>query len=265
MEEDDPASYGRDPAGQEQPHGTAQPDHAGHHHDPGDKKYQTYERAYWAITGAASVLATIAAGIAAWYAVGAYEASLESVAEARKQVIAAREANELSRRTLAAAIGASVHVGPAEFRELTHADGQTRINIIIPIGNDGGTTTRGLTFSTACNVTVTPAINPFNYNALNNRPTYNLTLPPKEKVRPMVCSYTTGEWMRITANKGSIYVYGRASYRDTIQPAERHNLEFCTRLDEVTYTVGTLNPGPFATGYECSQHNCIDDECEAQR
>ena len=265
MEEDDPASYGREPTERQRPHAAAPPDHTSHRNDSGDKKHQAYEQAYWIVTGGASVLATIATGVAAWYAVGAYNASLDSVAEARKQVVAAEEANKTARRTLAAAIGASVHAGPAEFRQLTQADDETKISIIVPLGNDGGTTTRGLTYAATCLPTLTPATNPYDHRVLDKKPAYNLTLPPKETVKPIICSYGVKEWALVMAAKGSIYVYGRATYRDTILPHERHSLEFCTRLDDVSYTASAFNPGPFAFSYECGQHNCADDECEAQR
>ena len=67
---------------------------------PGDERQQRCERRYWIVTGITSVAATLATVVAAGFAIGAYNASWESVKEARNQVIEAnRQANEAVRQS----------------------------------------------------------------------------------------------------------------------------------------------------------------------
>lgn len=191
-------------------------------------------------------------------------ATQDSLAAAQRQVETAKEANQISSRALAAAIGASVHVEHVEFRTLTEANETAKINILLPIGNDGGTTTRGLSYIATCVDYASLPSDPFNRSRLTAAKMYNLKLSPKETVRPTACSYTIPEWARLTPQQGGLYAYGAAIYQDTINPGTTHYLEFCFRLYDITFTASAFNPGAFAHQADCERHNCADDECKAQ-
>lgn len=217
------------------------------------------------MTGLASVFATAATIAAALYAAGAYNAALRTLGETRKQAEAAAEANRIGSRALAAAVGASVHFGHGEFRMFTDARETPKINLVVPITNVGGTTTQGLTRTVVCTDSVRVLPDPFDRARLNAVRPDRITLGPKETGQPVVCSYTLQEWARITAQRGNIYAYGEARYRDTINPSEVHRLEFCFRLYDLGFTSSTFNPGPHAQSEECEKHNCNDEDCQAQR
>ena len=216
------------------------------------------------MTGAAGVAATIATIVAAIYAVNAYRANMKTLSETRAQVQAAREANQISSRALAATVGASVHFGPAVFRMFTNTGNASVVSVVMPLGNDGGSTTRGLVYVATCAEFADPPLDPFDSVRLASTRSYRLTLAPKETNQPVVCSYTIPQWGTVMGLKESIYVYGRASYRDTIEPMTSHYLEFCTRLYDIGFTASPFNPGPFSMGEERGKHNCTDDECKTQ-
>jgi hypothetical protein len=216
-----------------------------------DDRHQRYERLYWAVTGLATVVAAGAALAAGFYAAHAYR-------EARRQADAAWRAFEAS-------ASASVHFGHPVFRLLTVADGTTKTVVEVAIGNDGGTTTSGLTFSTVCvPYLFFPNSDPFDRKRLATARVYHLTLFPKESVLPVACTYSMEQLGMIIGRKEKVVVYGEASYRDTVRPYGRHRLEFCQELYDITFTVSPFNPGPFSMGEECASHNCKDQECEAQ-
>jgi len=143
-------------------------------------------------------------------------------------------------------------------------DGAVRINLQVRIGNDGSTTTRGLTYNSACVDFPTKPVDPFDRSRLDASRTYTLTLAPKETVRPVLCTFTIEEWARIIAQKGTISIYGRATHRDTVDPRVMHRLEFCSTLYDIGFGAGPFTPGPFALAEECERHNCNDEECDTQ-
>lgn len=69
----------------------------------------------------------------------------------------------------------------------------------------------------------------------------------------------------MSSTQSTLYVYGKATYSDTISSSETHYLEFCTKLSGLTYVSGFLNPGAFAFNSECGRHNCSDEECDLQK
>lgn len=254
------AEYARTPAAEEQAVRAARPV-ADSHPSASEKEHRRAERFRWKLTGAMSVIATGATLAAAWFAAGAYKAGWQAVVEAHRQVEAVKEANEISRRTLAAAIGASVHFGRVEFRQFTAAQGVNNVNIRMAIGNDGGTTTRGLVYSAACTVSSALAPDPFDCSTLDKSPVYSLTLAAKGTVQHVICFYSFNQWARMVAMQGTVSVYGRAVYRDTINPEQVHRLEFYTQLADASFNAGPFNPGPYALGTECKDHNCSDEDC----
>lgn len=182
----------------------------------------------------------------------------------QSQAEAAKEANEINRRTLAASFSSSVHFTQGEFRLHTDANEAPRIHVLIPMGNDGGTTTSGLTYAAVCATFTDRPADPYSPGRVRAARRYSVTLAPKQTVRPIVCSYSLNEWAFIIAFKADLYVYGQATYRDTVNPAETHAVEFCTRLYDIRFSGSPFNPGPFAMAEECESHNCRDAECAAQ-
>ena len=252
-----------EPAAHEQPHRAAPPQDADHHGNSSGEKQQFYERAYWVVTGAASVCATIATVVAAIYAVSAYRATLDTVRETRAQAQAARDANEISSRALAASVSSSVYFGEGGIRMVTTPQQAIKVNIIAPIGNGGGTTTRGLIYSGDCSDTADPSADPVDFEHLNAMQAHHITLAPKQTANVVVCSYTLDRWRLMISRSESVFLYGQVSYRDTVDLTAVHRVQFCGRLYDLGFTLGPLNPGAFATGEECPHHNCADDECEA--
>ena len=252
-----------EPTAHKQPHRATPMKCADHRGGPGSEKQQFYERAYWAVTGAASVCATIATVVAAIYAVSAYRASLEAVRETRAQVQVARDANEISSRALVASVSSLVYFGEVGIRMVTSAQQAIKVNIIAPIGNGGGTTTRGLLYTGNCTDTADPVNAVIDFGRLNAMQAHHITLAPKQTANAVVCSYTLDRWRSMIANGESVFLYGQVSCRDTVDPAVVHRSQFCGRLYDLGFTVGPFNPGAFATGEECPHHNCADDECSA--
>ena len=254
------AADGRKPSRQQQPHASPPPNDASHRGNPGDEKHKRYERVYWIVTGAASVAATAATITAAWFAVGAYKASLDSVAEARKQAVAAREANEINRRTLAAAVGASAYFGNVfHMADTVQADGTTKTTIRFKIGNSGGSTTRSLTYQSACADSVESRTDPYDRNVLDTKPVYRVALPPKSEIEPIACTLEVPKVVQLAIQNRWIYVFGLASYRDTTDPDTWHHVEFCL----MTHGFGAGAGGVTTIQTQCERHNCADDECSA--
>lgn len=121
------AANGREPAGQQQPHGRAPPDDADHRSAPGNEKQQRYERIYWMITGAASVAATLATITAAVFAIGAYNASWQAVGAARDQADIARRSLVASDRPWVMLID----IKPASFSSDDDAGVMLSVNISV--------------------------------------------------------------------------------------------------------------------------------------
>jgi hypothetical protein len=246
------------PAAQHEPHRAAAPPSAGHQQGTDDEHHRRQERLYWAVTGAASVGATTATIFAAWFAFRAYEASWHAVGEARQQVAAALAANEISRRTLAEAVGASVYFGAPTFYAASEPDGRPRLALRVPIGNSGGSTTRGLRHRAACVDTNVPSRDPFDRRRLAAAQLYRAALGPREVRDIVACDYGAPEMGRIVAERRSVYVYGEATYLDNIDPAIAHRVRFCARIHSLT-----LSPRVSGVAEACEKNNCTDDECDA--
>lgn len=86
-----PSADRDEPTAHSKPHrATARPS-PGEQDAARDERHKRGERIYWGVTGAASIFATGATCFAAWFAWGAYEAALQSVAETRRQANTAQE------------------------------------------------------------------------------------------------------------------------------------------------------------------------------
>lgn len=173
------AEHARTSTAEEQPIGTSHPV-ADNHRNASDEEHRRAERLHWRIGSVVSVVATAAALVAAAYAVGAYDAGVQTLAETRRQADAAREANEISRRTLAIAISASVNIGRVGFHTLVDVSKVPKVNITLPIGNDGGATTRGLTYSSVCAAFNTTPNDAFDYQNLAQSQ-FTILLWPQKK------------------------------------------------------------------------------------
>lgn len=253
-----PDTRGREPLPQNRQNGTTPPNQAYDYSSPDDKRQKRYERIYWSVTGVASVAATLATITAAVFAVGAYNASLDSVAEARKQVIAASEANEINRRTLANAESSSVYFGNVfHISDTVQIDGIIKTTIRFKIGNSGASTTRALTYQTACTDSIEGQSDPYDRNVLATNHVYRLALAPKSEIEPIACTLEFSKVVQLAFQNPWIYIFGLAFYRDTTNPDMWHHVEFCL----MTHGFGADTKGVTTLQSQCERHNCADDEC----
>jgi hypothetical protein len=260
VEDASAAAHAGEPAAHEQPHRPAPPLDAGHHDNSANEKQQLYERIYWAVTGAASIFATLATVVAAIYAVNAYNAALRTVRETRAQVEAVQEANQISSRALAAAVSASIYFDTPIFVQFTDTDGIHKLGLRVLVGNSGGSTTRHLVVRTACVDAEATFGDHFDQARLASAQPYRAPLGPKQVRTPLVCDFSLEKMTGIVAGMRSIYVFGEASYSDTVNPAIPHKVEFCTRLHDFAFGQSWV-----AGSEACERHNCTDDECNAER
>lgn len=205
--------------------------------------------------------ATVATGAAAWFAFGAYTAALDAVAEARKQVEAAREANAISARALSAAVGASIHFGAPAMQHAFAPDGTPVVRIATPLTNDGNATTKGLFINLACTNHASEPTDPFAHSALAAFRPRPFTLGPKGTINPFACTYTRKEMEAVAARRAFIAVFGRAWHRDSVELGATRKVEFCFVLHDVA-----ARPGETASSLvrACDKHNCADEDCEAE-
>lgn len=252
---------GYEPREQERSRQAAPPRGANNRLSPGDERQQRCERRYWIVTGITSVVATVATVVAAAFAIGAYNASLDTVREARNQVIAASEANEINRRVLASSEGASVYFGSVfHMADTVQPDGTTKATIRFKIGNSGGSTTRFLTYQSACADSVESRTDPFDWNVLATKPVNHVALPPKSDLELIACTFEFSKVMQLALHNPWIYVFGLATYRDTTNSNTWHRVEFCL----MSHGFGASANSVTTIQSQCEHHNCADDECEAQ-
>ena len=226
-----------------------------------DERHKGGERIYWVVTGAVSIFATVATCVAAGYAMSAYWANLDTLTETRKQVVAAREANEINRRMLASSEGASVYFGNVfHIADTVQPDGTAKTTIRFRIGNSGASTTRFLTYQSACTDSMEGRTDPFDRGVLATKTIYRLALAPKSDVEPIACTFDIPKVVQLAFQNPWIYVFGLASYRDTTNPDLLHHVEFCL----MTHGFGSGGAGVTTIQSQCERHNCADDECEAQ-
>ena len=83
------AKHGSEPAGHDQPLRAAPLPSPDERQYASDERHKRGERIYWRVTGAASVVATIAAGAAAWFAYGAFTETRRQADTAQEALIAA--------------------------------------------------------------------------------------------------------------------------------------------------------------------------------
>jgi hypothetical protein len=169
-----------------------------------------------------------------------------------------RQQAEATARTLAVTERSSVYFGVPKLAGLPQPDGTISEEIQVEIGNSGGSTTRGLTYRVACKPSDKLIDDPFDRGFLNSAAANRNPLPPKRPpVTPEACALAPIELAFANIAKLSVYVFGEADYRDTIDPDTTHHVEFCARLHNFAFGSG----GIAALTEYCKRHNCTDDEC----
>lgn len=217
-----------------------------------EEEHRTAEQHQWRTSIIVGQLTTIFAAVA----VGLTYCTLQAT---REQVQAAKQANSINQNVLAASVSSSVYFEDTfHIKDFVEVDGAMRSAILFGIGNSGASTTRHLTYQTTCRFSDRPIADPFDIRALLPRPVHHLSLPPKgDPLRPIACTTDLSALNHLQLTNGWLYVFGLASYDDTVDETRSHRVEFCLQTHGVI-----LSPaGWHTTQDECPRHNCTDNEC----
>ena len=208
-----------------------------------EDEHRTAEQYFWRRSFWLSVATTLAAVTAAIFAVLGWQ-------QARHQTNDAHESLVLSE-------AAFVYGNPFRINPYPR-DGIEYDDFVIPIGNSGGTPTRGLRYRTNCQIAPDLKQDFFTagLEAGNER---TLILGPRSEIAPIACAFPMSDMKKLAATQALVAVFGSAEYGDRVVEGSSHKTEFCylAKITDAPMNVG-------GTIFACPNHNCVDDECKEQ-
>jgi hypothetical protein len=168
--------------------------------------------------------------------------------------------NRINTRMLTINESPSVYFGnTAHFRNIQQPDGEILEALVVTIGNSGASVARGLSYRLACHIGSLPT-DDIIAAALSGVVVVRTALTPKAEVTPIACKLSARNVLEINKTRQSVYVFGSASYPDTMDSSSKHLVKFCLRLHDMALSgngdVGTMQE-------ECNNYNCADNECQA--
>ena len=222
--------------------------HVRYYHHPKDDEHRTFEELVWVGSFCLASVTTVAAVIAASFAVAGWNQS-------RRQA-------DIAHDTLVATTRAYINLGFPGF-EKSDASLPDSTNLYVLIKNSGLTRPRRFILKQYCVVYSASGIESNWKKMLVSKPTNIIPLGAQDEERAEggeTCSFKDSALREIASKRSLILTLGLATYLDAIDPTASHRTEFC-----YIQTVNAVRPTDGGFGglvSTCPEaHNCADEGC----